>query len=410
MTAALNLADQGFKVHLVENQEQLGGNLVHIHSLLSGDDPQQKLKSTIEKINAHPNIDVYLKSIVSAVEGSIGNFKSTIQNNGDGKQVSHGVVIVATGAEQYEPTEYLYGQNSRVLTQRTLEQWLSEDNAELKNVKSIVMIQCVGSRDETRPYCSRVCCSEAIKNAIVIKNKHPETDVYILYRDIRTYGLLEEYYTQARSKGVRFIRYEEDKKPEVSAHNGSFKVSCEDPVLNAPVTIDSDLVVLAPAIVPGETLSEVGKLYKLSLNQDKFFLEAHMKLRPVDFATDGVFMCGLAHCPKSVEESIAQADAAAARAATILSKDEIELEATISEVVDANCDGCAYCIDPCPYNALTLIEYMYKGDIKKTVERDAALCKGCGVCMATCPKEGIFVRSFKLEQLSAMVEAALEVA
>jgi len=409
MTAALNLADQGFKVHLVENQEQLGGNLRHIHSLLVGD-PQQKLKSTIEKVNAHPNIDVYLKSIVSAAEGSVGNFKSTIQHNGDGKQVSHGVVIIATGAEQYEPTEYLYGQNSRVLTQRTLEQWLFEDKAELKDIKSIVMIQCVGSRDENRPYCSRVCCSEAVKNAIVIKNKHPETNVYILYRDIRTYGLLEEYYTQARSKGVRFIRYEEDKKPEVSAYNGSFKVSCEDPVLNVPVTIDSDLVVLAPAIVPGETLSEVGKLYKLSLNQDKFFLEAHMKLRPVDFATDGVFMCGLAHCPKSVEESIAQAEAAAARASTILSKEEIELEATISEVVDENCDGCAYCIDPCPYSALTLIEYMYKGDIKKTVERDAALCKGCGVCMATCPKKGIFIRSFKLEQLGAMVEAALEVA
>ena len=408
MTAAINLADQGFKVHLVENQEQLGGNLNHIHSLLSGDDPQQKLKSTIEKVNAHPNIDVHLKSIISAVEGSVGNFKSTIQHNGDGKQVSHGVVIVATGAEQYEPTEYLYGKNPRVLTQRTFEQWLSEDKAELKDVKSVVMIQCVGSRDENRPYCSRVCCSEAIKNAIVIKKKQPETDVYILYRDVRTYGLLEEYYTEARSIGVRFIRYEEDKKPEISANNGSFSVSCFDPVLNSPVTIDSDLVVLAAAIVPGETLSEVGKLYKLSLNQDKFFLEAHMKLRPVDFANDGVFMCGLAHCPKSIEESIAQADAAAGRAATILSKDEIELDANISEIVDDNCDGCAYCIDPCPYNALVLIEYMLKGDIKKTVERDAALCKGCGVCQATCPKKGVFIRSFKLEQLSAMVEAALE--
>jgi heterodisulfide reductase subunit A len=409
MTAALNLADQGFKVHLVEKQEQLGGNLNHIHSLLSGDNPQQKLKSTIEKVNKHPNIDVYLKSVVSAVDGSVGNFTSTIQQNGDGKQVSHGVVIVATGAEQYEPTEYLYGKNPRVLTQRTFEQWLAEDKAELKDVKSVVMIQCVGSRDETRPYCSRVCCSEAIKNAIIIKDKHPETNVYILYRDVRTYGLLEQYYTQARKKGVRFIRYEEDKKPEVSASNGSFKVSCVDPVLNAPITIESDLVVLAAAIEPGPTLSEVGKLYKLSLNQDKFFLEAHMKLRPVDFATDGVFMCGLAHCPKSVEESIAQANAAAARASTILSKEEIELEATISEVVDENCDGCAYCIDPCPYNALTLIEYMYKGGIKKTVERDAALCKGCGVCQATCPKKGIFIRSFKLEQISAMVEAALEV-
>jgi len=178
--------------------------------------------------------------------------------------------------------------------------------------------------------------------------------------------------------------------------------------LNAPIQIDCDVVALAAAIVPGLSADQVGKLYKIPLNQDKFFLEAHMKLRPVDFATDGVFMCGLAHCPKSVEESIAQAGAAAARAATILSKDQIELEATISQVVDENCDGCAYCIDPCPYKALTLIEYMYQGNIKKTVERDAALCKGCGVCQATCPKKGIYIAGFRLEQLGAMVTAALE--
>jgi heterodisulfide reductase subunit A len=270
------------------------------------------------------------------------------------------------------------------------------------------MIQCVGSREEARPYCSRICCSQAVKNAIALKNIRPETDVYVLYRDVRTYGFREEHYRQARDKGVRFIRYEEDQKPEVSVKDGSLTVSCVDPILNVPVRMDCDMLVLAPAIVPNQGVDEVGKLFKIPLNQDKFFLEAHMKLRPVDFATDGVFMCGLAHCPKSVEESIAQADAAAARAATILSKDEIELEATISHVVDENCDGCAYCIDPCPYSALTLIEYMYKGDIKKTVERDGALCKGCGVCMATCPKKGIFIRGFKLEQLGVMVEAALE--
>jgi heterodisulfide reductase subunit A len=420
MTAALNLADQGFKVHLVEKEEQLGGNLRHIHSLLGGEDPQRKLAETIERVGSHPNIDVYLKGVISATEGSVGNFKSTIKQDGDETQVSHGVVIVATGAEQYEPTEYLYGADPHVLTQRTLEEWLSQDcvglglprrtgglKPTLQGVKSIVMIQCVGSREKSRPYCSRVCCSEAVKNAITVKDKHPEIDVFILYRDIRTYGLLEQYYTQARDKGVRFIRYEEDKKPEVSANNGGLRVSCVDPVLNARISIDCDLVVLAAAIVPGQSVSDVGKLFKVPLNQDKFFLEAHMKLRPVDFSTDGVFMCGLAHCPKSVQESIAQADAAAARAATILSKDEIELEATISEVVDDNCDGCAYCIDPCPYKALALIEYMFRGDVKKTVERDAALCKGCGVCMATCPKKGIFVRGFRLDQLGAMVEAAL---
>jgi heterodisulfide reductase subunit A len=409
MTAALNLADQGFKVHLVEKDKELGGNFRHIHSLLNGEEPQQKLADTVERINSHPNIDVYLESEVSAVEGSVGNFKSTIRHNSTEEEVSYGIAIVATGAGEYEPTEYLYGKDPRVITQRTLEERLAENNPELENLKSVVMIQCVGSREEPRLYCSRICCQQAIKNAIALKKKRPETEVYVLYRDVRAYGFLEEHYRKARDLGVRFIRYEENQKPEVSVKDGGLRVSTVEPILNTPIGIDCDMIVLAPAIVPNEGVDEVGKLFKIPLNQDKFFLEAHMKLRPVDFATDGVFMCGLAHCPKSVEESIAQADAAAARAATILSKDEIEIDATISEVVDANCDGCAYCIDPCPYSALTLFEYMYKGSIKKTVQRDGALCKGCGVCQATCPKKGIFIRGFKLEQLGAMVVAALEV-
>ncbi|MHC4117943.1 MAG: FAD-dependent oxidoreductase [Planctomycetota bacterium] len=407
MTSSLSLANQGFKVHLVEKERELGGNFRHIHHLFNGEDTQQKLIHTVESVKSHPQIEVHTESVVSDAEGSVGNFKSTIKQNGQSREVSHGAVIIATGAEEYQPTEYLYGENPKVITQRTLEGWIYENKAQLQEAKTIVMIQCVGSRDEERPYCSRVCCSEAVKNAIAVKDAHPEKSVYVLYRDIRTYGMREKQYTQARDKGVRFIRYEQDRKPEVSANNGALKVSCVDPILKMPVEIDCDLVALAAAIVPPEGAEDVGKLYKIPLNQDKFFLEAHMKLRPVDFASDGVFMCGLAHCPKSVEESLAQADAAAARAATILSKDEIEIDAVISQVVDENCDGCAYCIDPCPYKALTLIEYMYKGDIKKTVERDAALCKGCGVCQATCPKKGIFIRNFRLEQLGAMVDAAL---
>ncbi|MHC4110750.1 MAG: 2Fe-2S iron-sulfur cluster-binding protein [Planctomycetota bacterium] len=408
MTAALNLGDQGFKVHLVEKDKELGGNFRHIHSLINGEDPQQKLADTVERVNSHPNIDVYLAGEVCGVEGSVGNFKSTIRQNGTEKEVPHGIAIIAAGAGEYEPTEYLYGKDSRVITQRALEEGIAENNPELEKLKSVVMIQCVGSREEQRPYCSRICCQQAIKNAIALKKRRPEIEVCVLYRDVRAYGFLEEHYRTARDMGVRFIRYDENQKPEVSTKGGGLSVTTVDPILNTPVNIDCDLLVLAPAIVPNEGVDEVGKLFKIPLNQDKFFLEAHMKLRPVDFATDGVFMCGLAHCPKSVEESIAQADAAAARATTILSKDEIEIDATISEVVDANCDGCAYCIDPCPYSALTLFEYMYKGSIKKTVERDGALCKGCGVCQATCPKKGIFIRSFKLEQIGAMVDAALE--
>ncbi len=408
MTAALNLADQGFKVYLVEREQELGGNLRNIHSLLSGNDPQEQLAATVERVNSHPNIDVHLGSEVSKVEGSVGNFKSTIKSGETETEVGHGAVIVATGAVEYEPTEYLYGKNPRVITQHTLEEWIASNNPELQSIKSVVMIQCVGSREEERPYCSRVCCSQAVKNAMLIKDKLPGTDAYVLYRDIRTYGFLEIHYREAREKGVRFIRYEVDSKPQVSLAENGFRVSVLDQILNAKLNIQCDLIVLAPAIVSRGDADDVGKLFKVPLNQDRFFLEAHMKLRPVDFAVDGVFMCGLAHAPKLVEESITQANAAASRAATLLSKDELETDAAISEVVDENCDGCAYCIDPCPYAALELIEYMYNGEVKKTVERNAALCKGCGVCMATCPKMGIFVRNFKPEQLSVMVEAALE--
>ncbi|NNG17318.1 MAG: FAD-dependent oxidoreductase [Gemmatimonadales bacterium] len=407
MTAALNLADQGFPVHLVEQGKELGGNLRHVHRLLHGADPQQRLAQTVQRVTSHPRIHLYLESTLASVDGSVGNFRSTITCNGRHSEVAHGVAIIATGASEHQPTEYLYGQHPRVLTQRELEASIATDDPELQKLASVVMIQCVGSRDEVHPYCSRVCCAQAVKNAIALKEIHPDIAVQVLYRDIRTYGLLEEFYTHARRLGVRFIRYEEQQKPQVTATNGHLQVSTVDPVLDAVLGIDCDLLVLAPAIVPRGDAEEVGKLFKVALNQDKFFLEAHMKLRPVDFATEGVFMCGLAHSPKSVEESIAQAQAAAAKAATILSQDEIALDATISELVDDNCDGCAYCIDPCPFNALTLIEYMYNGNIKKAVDRDAALCKGCGVCQATCPKQGIFIRNFRLDQLSAMVDAAL---
>jgi heterodisulfide reductase subunit A len=407
MSAALNLADQGFDVHLVEKERELGGNFRHVRTSLNGDDPQRKLTEVIERTTAHPRISVHLESTLSLVEGSVGNFTSTISRNGTEHQVEHGAAIVATGATEYEPTEYLHGEHPHVLTQRLLEEWIAEDRPELEELESVVMIQCVGSRDETRPYCSRICCAQAVKNAIALKRIRPETAVTVLYRDVRTYGLLEEHYTLAREMGVRFIRYGEDRKPEVVAENGTLRVTTLDPMLDAVLRIDCDAVVLAPAVVPREDTDAVARLFKVPLNQDRFFLEAHMKLRPVDFATDGVFLCGMAHSPKTAAESIAQAHAAAARATTILSRDEIELEATISEVVDANCDGCAYCIDPCPFNALSLIEYMYQGSVKKAVARDAALCKGCGVCQATCPKQGILIRNFRLDQLGAMVDAAL---
>jgi heterodisulfide reductase subunit A-like polyferredoxin len=405
MTAALNLADQGFQVHLVEKEEELGGTLKKVRFLLDGSSPAKRLEETVKRTLNHPGIKVYLGSRLKSVEGSVGNFTSVVSQNGTETTVEHGGVIVAVGAQPASPTEYLYGENPRVMTQLEFEQKLASGE---EMGGCVVMIQCVGSREEDRAYCSRVCCSQAVKNALRYKESHPSGEVYIIYRDIRTYGLKERLYTQAREQGVRFIRYEPEAKPEVSANDGRLQVAVTDPVLKRRLLIEADSVVLAPPVAPAEDTEELAKMLKVPLNADGFFLEAHMKLRPIDFATEGVYLCGMAHSPKLVDESIAQAMGAAARAATLLSKERLELEATVSEVIDANCDGCGYCIDPCPYKALTLIEYVQGDEIKKTVESNPALCKGCGVCMATCPKQGIFVWHFKPEQIGAMVDAALE--
>jgi heterodisulfide reductase subunit A len=410
MTSAYNLAEQSFEVYLLEKSDTLGGNFTKVKFLLNGDNPQERLNSLIDKVKNHPKIHIYTNSQIVKIDGSVGNFSTEFESNDNVHTVNHGVVIVATGAEKYNPTEYLYGEDEKIITQTELEEKLSNGYLQTTNNKpqTVVMIQCVGSRDEKHPYCSRICCQQAVKNALLIKEKSPDTHVYILYRDIRTYGFNEGYYTRAREKDVRFIGYTADKKPEVEKINGQLKVSVYDPVINAKVNIKTDLLILSVGVIPRDDANDLAQKLKVPLTSDGFFLEAHMKLRPVDFATDGVFLCGLAHFPKTVDESIAQALAASSRASTIISKEEIELAAKISNVVDENCDGCAYCIDPCPYKALTLIEYMSAGSVKKTVEVDELKCKGCGNCMATCPKKGIYVRNFKLEHIAAQIEAALQ--
>jgi heterodisulfide reductase subunit A len=414
LTSATELANQGFDVYLVEKEKELGGNMSRIHYLLNGDNPQDVLKRLVEEVKKSEKIHLYTEAKIENIEGSIGNFKTKISTKGKSEEFEHGVVIVATGAQEYKPKEYLYSQHEGVITQLELEQRLSTNGdwsaaAEKNMPKNIVMIQCVGSRDEERPYCSRICCSESVKNALKIKELSPETNIYVLFRDVRTYGFRESYYTKARQENVVFMRYEEDRKPEVSKNGDGLRVEVFDQTLEMPIEISADLVVLSTGIVADEGNEEIAKFLKVPLNKEKFFLEAHMKLRPVDFATDGVYLCGLAHSAKAMDESIIQAQAAASRASTILSKDSVELEANISQVIDESCDGCAYCIEPCFYQAITLIEYMRDGAVKKTVEVDETACKGCGVCMATCPKKGIFVRGFKLEQIGAQVNSALEV-
>ena len=403
MTTALSLAEQGFETHLVEKKSELGGMLRKVKYLSDGDDPSRRLKELVEKVKAHKNIRLYLGTTIDSVKGSVGNFTTTL--NGGEKKINHGVIIVATGASELRPKEYLYGQDGRVMTQLEIEEHLVNPQSQIRNAKSIVMIQCVGSREPDRPYCSRVCCQEAIKNALKIKEINPKTEVYILYRDIRSYGFKELYYQKAREKGVIFIRYDEDNKPVVSTGDGRLTVQVREPLLDVMLKITPDLVVLSPAIVPNEDNVELSKLLKVPLTQNGFFLEAHMKLRPVDFSTDGIFLAGLCHSPKSLEESIAQAQAASARAGAILSQDYLTAEGIISCVNEALCRGCGLCKETCVFGAIELIERA-PGILISNVKE--GLCKGCGACSVVCPTGAMSLRHYTDDEVLVMVESSLK--
>ena len=408
MTAALDLANHGCRVHLVERQKQLGGNFRDVHFTMNGQPSQEFLKALIEQVTSNPNIDVHLDCEVEQVEGFVGNFRTKIRSNGEetSAELEHGAVIVATGAKELETDEYLRGQDPKVVTLRELEEALagkgSELKARLEKLRSVVLVQCVGSRCEERPYCSRICCNKSIKNALKLKEYNPDINVYILYRDVRAYGLHELAYKQAREKGVIFIRYEEDAKPAVACENGVLTVRVFDRILRRDVVIDADLIGLAVGIVAPSENEVLSQMLKVPLNSEGFFLEAHVKLRPVDFATDGVFVCGLAHYPKDVSESIAQARAAAARAMTILSKETIEAEGKVSQVRRESCAGCGACVAVCPFGAIEIDE------IECVAVVNEALCKGCGACSATCRSGSIELRGFNDEQLVGAIQAIME--
>ena len=405
MTAALSLARQGFEVHLVERERELGGMLRQIQYTLQGIDVQDFLQQIAREVLSHPLVHVYTEAQIEEVLGFVGNFQTTFSRQGNQTTVTHGTIVVATGGQPYRPTEYLYGKSSRVVTQLELEEKIAQgDN--LAECRNVVMIQCVGSRDEERPYCSRTCCAEAIKNALKIKEISPSTNVWILYRDMRTYGLLEPYYGRAREQGVVFIRYDEDRKPLVlkqeKGRESPLKVVTYEPVLKETLRLDADLVVLSVATVPSSDASQIAQTLKVPLNQDGFFLEAHMKLRPVDFATDGIFLSGLAHSPKSMEESICQAHAAASRAAAILSRESIDVEGTVASVNESRCTGCSLCIPVCAYGAIELEEE------KNVAKVNAALCKGCGACAVACRCGAISVKGWTDSQIISALKAVQE--
>jgi heterodisulfide reductase subunit A len=404
MTSALSLAEQGFEVYLVEKDTALGGVARRIHYTLEGLDVQAYLRDLVRKVYQHPAIHAYTDAVITETSGYVGNFVTRVSSEGRVNELRHGIVIIATGAEEYKPSEYLYGQDDRVLTLLELEEQIAKREERVMNAGSLVMIQCVGCRNEARNYCSRVCCSQAIKNALKLKEMNPEMDVTILFRDMRTYGFKEDYYREAAEKDITFIRYEPDDRPQVDAveQDGKpvLRITVTDPILVKKLALDADLVALAAAVIPPATSDDVSKLFKVSLNPDGFFQEAHVKLRPVDFAADGIFLCGTAHYPKHITETISQALGAAGRAATVLSKDKIAAGAEIAHIIDELCVGCQGCMEICPYGAIFYDEGRGKCEI------NAVLCKGCGGCAATCPSGSIRLDGFRHDQIYAQIEEA----
>ena len=406
MAVALNLADQGFKSYLVEKTDQLGGHALKIKTTWKGEDVASFVTDLIKQVEKHKNIEVLTNTEVKGVNGFVGNFVSTVANGNGLQEIQHGVAILATGAQAIEPDEYLYKTSDRVFRWHELEEAIEANPEMAKQAKAAVFIQCVGSREPERPYCSKICCTHSVQSALKLKEINPEMNVYVLYRDLRTYGPREELYKQARGKGVIFIRYRLDDKPvveEVIGEDGSkqLQVTVTDHILGWPLIIKPDFINLATAIHPTDH-EEVAKFFKVPLNEDKFFLEAHMKLRPVDFSTDGVFVCGLAHYPKPIEESIAQAQAAAGRAATVLSQKFVMVEPIVSVVDQDSCIGCGLCEASCAFGAIQLIKVEGKG---YRAENISASCKGCGVCAAGCPQQAIDMIHFRDRQIVAAIEA-----
>jgi heterodisulfide reductase subunit A len=401
MTAALNLANQGFDVHLVEKEAELGGLLVNVHRLFpTNREAKELISPIIEKVKNHGRIKTYLSSRVKDVAGFIGNFNVVVDNGEDESQLNIGTVIVATGAEEFKPIgQYGYRQMSNVLTQLELEERMENGAIERQN---IVMINCVGARVPERPYCSRFCCMTAVKNAVLLKESNPATKVWVLHRDLMTYGVeFEEYYRKAMELGIRFIRYSLERKPEITGNGAAEQVKVYHQLLGKEIQIPCDMLVLTTPLVPHSDNDELSKMLKVPLGQDGFFLEAHLKLRPVEFATDGVYICGSARWPAEIAECVSQACASASKAAAPLRRGYVKPEAITSSVNEDICSGCGICAAICPYTAIQL----KAKNGKRVAEVTIAQCKGCGVCGAACHSGAISMNHFTDEQLMAQIEA-----
>ncbi|MBW2143507.1 MAG: FAD-dependent oxidoreductase, partial [Deltaproteobacteria bacterium] len=407
MTCALSIATQGHEVHLLEKDTDLGGVARRLHHTLEGLDVQAYLSDLVRKVYQNPLIHVSHDASIIEVAGYVGNFTTRVKSEGTVKKIRHGAAVLATGAEEYKPTEYLYGKDDRVLTHLELEEQINKREERLINSRSLVMIQCVGCRNEERNYCSRICCSHAIKNALKLKEINSQMDIYILFRDMRMYGFREDYYREAADKDVKFIRWEPDDPPLVEAAEEGGKsilrVTVPDSILGKKLAIDADTLALAAAVIPAVGTKEIAELFKVTLSPDDFFKEAHVKLKPVDFAADGVFLCGTDHYPKHIQETINQAYGAASRILTLLSHDTVTVSGSVAEVKEDDCVTCGACITACTYDAIVFRDTP-KG---KKAWVNPVICKGDGVCNAKCPTRAIVLKHFTDEEICSQIDAAV---
>jgi heterodisulfide reductase subunit A len=404
MVSALNIAGQGFSVDLVEAADRLGGHALQLDQTLKGEQIRRFVEGLTARVMNDDRIRVHVNAKIDSVEGFIGNFKTMVaSDNREPVAVKHGVAVIATGAGEWKPDVYGYGTDPRIRTHLEISQAFTSRDPAVLNAGTTVFIQCVGSRGKDRPWCSRVCCNHSVMHAIALTEANPDAKVYILYRDIRTFGLNEPNYARARKLGVVFVRYDAAEPPVVEPGD-KVVVKVKDQVLLETITIPTDSLVLASAIIPYEGNRELARMFKVSTGQEGFFLEAHMKLRPVDFATEGVFLAGLAHYPKTMDETVAQAEAAGAHAAQVLARGYVDAPGMVSVVDEFLCRGCGRCVDICPFRVPELKEAA-AGAFRSEI--NAALCKGCGACGVACPTGAAAIQHFRDEQIGDMIDAAL---
>ncbi|MDR2455827.1 MAG: NAD(P)-binding protein, partial [Deltaproteobacteria bacterium] len=409
LNSALSIAELGFPVHLLEREDYLGGNA---HKIFSREkDVRAYVRDLVSKVEAHPLVTVHLKTVPKSSSGFVGNFETLCEGPEGEFTLKHGVTVLAAGGHAHQPKSYLYGESKRVMLSLDMDELLATNDPVIsKPGHTFAFIQCVESREPDRPYCSKVCCTHSIESALTILDRNPTATIYILYRDVRTYGFREELYHEARSRGVRFIRYDTDSYPDVSdkGPDGKIRIIVNDHVIKRPLSIDADYLTLASGIDPTPMKEEIVEVFKGQLTAEGYLLEAHMKLRPVDLATEGQYLAGLAHYPKPLEETIAQAKASAARAVTILAKPHIMVGGVIAVVQPEKCAVCCTCVRACPVSVPKIVRNEEDAALRGHAFMEPAICQGCGVCVSECPGKAIKLQFFTDDQLLAKIEAMVE--